>query len=45
MNIKPGSDEIKRIAKEGRYKIAPVCCEIMSDFILSPLTIYARRSS
>ena len=33
MNIKPGSDEIKRIAKEGRYKIAPVCCEIMSDFI------------
>ena len=33
MNIKPGLDEIKRIAGEGKYKVIPVSREIMSDFI------------
>lgn len=33
MNFFPSLQEAKRIAESGRYKIMPVACEILSDFI------------
>ncbi|MCQ2432366.1 MAG: anthranilate synthase component I family protein [Clostridia bacterium] len=33
MKIMPALDEVKRIAKTGDYKVLPVSCEILSDFI------------
>lgn len=33
MNILPSLDEVKRIQKSGCYKVLPVSCEILSDFI------------
>lgn len=33
MNILPTSDEVKRIAEEGNYKVFPVSYELLSDFI------------
>ena len=31
MDIKPGLEEVKRIAATGEYKVLPVSCEILSD--------------
>lgn len=31
MEIKPGLEEVKRIAATGEYKVLPVSCEILSD--------------
>ena len=36
MNILPGIDEVKRIAKSDQYKVLPVSCEILSD-ICTPI--------
>ena len=36
MKIFPELDEVKRIAAAGKYKVVPVCCEILSD-ICTPL--------
>ena len=33
MNILPGIDEVKKIAGNGQYKVVPISCEILSDFI------------
>ena len=33
MQIRPSLEEVKKIAKEGTYKVVPVSCEILSDFI------------
>ena len=33
MKVSPSLSEIKQLAAEGRYDIAPVSCEILSDFI------------
>lgn len=32
MNCRPSIDEVRQIAKEGRYDVVPVSCEILSDF-------------
>ena len=32
MEILPGLEEVKKIAKTGEYKVLPVSCEILSDF-------------
>ena len=32
MNIYPDISKIRQIAASGRYDVAPVCCEILSDF-------------
>ena len=33
MRIQPNVNEVKKIAATGRYKVLPVSCEILSDFI------------
>lgn len=33
MNIRPTLEEVKEIASSGQYKVVPVSCEILSDFI------------
>ncbi|MCR5033592.1 MAG: anthranilate synthase component I [Lachnospiraceae bacterium] len=33
MEIRPSLEEVKQFAKEGCYKVVPVSCEILSDFI------------
>lgn len=33
MDFKPDISEVKRIASEGKYKVLPVSCEMLSDFI------------
>lgn len=33
MNISPNLSEVKKIAATGKYKVLPVSCEILSDFI------------
>ncbi len=33
MKLSPTEDEVKEIAKSGTYKVLPVSCEILSDFI------------
>ena len=33
MNIRPTLEEVKEIAASGQYKVVPVSCEILSDFI------------
>ena len=33
MNVEPKLEEVKRIAKSGDYKVMPVSCELLSDFI------------
>lgn len=33
MKVLPGIDDVKRIAAAGKYKVLPVSCEILSDFI------------
>lgn len=32
MEVRPGLEEVKRIAETGEYKVLPVSCEILSDF-------------
>ncbi len=32
MNFRPSKEELTAIAAEGRYQVAPVCCELLSDF-------------
>ena len=36
MNIKPSLEDIRRIARTGEYRVAPVYCELLSD-ILTPI--------
>jgi len=36
--LKPTLDEIKQLAKDGRYQTAPVCLEILSD-IRTPIEV------
>lgn len=36
MNVSPSLQEVKRIASEGKYKVLPVSCEILSD-ICTPI--------
>ncbi len=33
MTVKPGLDEVKRIAATGQYDVLPVSCEMLSDFL------------
>jgi anthranilate synthase component 1 len=32
MNFSPNLNEVRQIAATGKYKVLPVCCEILSDF-------------
>ena len=36
MNFLPGMSEIRKIAAEGKYRVLPVSCEILSD-ICTPI--------
>ena len=31
--FRPGREEIEALAKEGKYKVVPISCEILSDDI------------
>ena len=46
MTVFPSLDEAKRIASVGEYKVLPVSCEILSDFItpIEPMKILKNQS-
>ncbi len=33
MNVKPTLDQVKALAAQGTYKVVPLSCEILSDFL------------